>query len=224
MLPLLVKSNYAERKAQNNFRFQLVTGLQPSTQTCRSIPSTASQHVQPGVARGACVDGGTWTQGMGRFWVMRAEMEVRREGERLSAAPTPTPASKSTSASQACQSLPRPPWASPGLVPSDHFRKESWVLMQIRLFQAGCAFPCAPNRKTVVLFLCSFLEFVVGFVLRIAKQLCYSCAFFCALVCAGFWSLRLGLCSRLAKQLCYSCAFSCALVCAVDNENTKGCF
>ena len=48
MLPLPVKSISAERKAQNNFRFQLVTGLQPSTETCRSIPSTASQHVQPG--------------------------------------------------------------------------------------------------------------------------------------------------------------------------------
>ena len=65
MLPLPVKSISAERKAQNNFRFQLVTGLQPSTETCRSIPSTASQHVQPGVARGAGADGGTWTRGWG---------------------------------------------------------------------------------------------------------------------------------------------------------------
>ena len=99
MLPLPVKSKPAERKAQNNIRFQVVTGLQPSPETCRSIPSTASQHAQPGVARGAWVDGGTWTQGMGRFWEVRAEMEVRREvsreGERLSAAPKPTQACKS---------------------------------------------------------------------------------------------------------------------------------
>ena len=32
MLPLPVKSKSAERKARNNFRFQLVTGLQPSTE------------------------------------------------------------------------------------------------------------------------------------------------------------------------------------------------
>ena len=59
MLPLPVKSKSAERKAQKNIRFQVVTGLQPSAETSRSIPSTASQHVQPGVARGAWVDGGT---------------------------------------------------------------------------------------------------------------------------------------------------------------------
>ena len=33
MLPLPVKSKPAERKAQNNIRFQVVTGLQPSTET-----------------------------------------------------------------------------------------------------------------------------------------------------------------------------------------------
>ena len=116
MLPLPVKSKPAEGKAHNNIRFQIVTGLQPSTETCRSIPSTASQHVQPGVARAAWVDRGTWTQGMGRFWVVRAEMEVRREvrrdGERLSAAATPARASKSFRASFArqrvSQGLPRP--------------------------------------------------------------------------------------------------------------------
>ena len=56
MLPLPVKSKPAERKAQNNIRFQVVTGLQPSTETCRSIPSSAAQHAQPGVARG-CLGG-----------------------------------------------------------------------------------------------------------------------------------------------------------------------
>ena len=33
----------------------------------RNIPSAASQHAQPGVARGTWVDGGTWTQGI-KLW------------------------------------------------------------------------------------------------------------------------------------------------------------
>ena len=56
MLPLLVKSKSAEHKAQKNIRFQVVTEL-------AGVPGWMD---------------GTWTQGMGRFWVVRAEMEVRR--------------------------------------------------------------------------------------------------------------------------------------------------
>ena len=94
------------------------------------------------------------------------------------------------------EGLPGPPQAWYLLI---ILERNSWVDVNWNLSSA-------PNRETVVLFLCSFLEFVVGFVLRIAKQLCYSCACFCALVCAfscaGVWSLWLGLCSRLATQLC----------------------
>ena len=132
----------------------------------------------------------------------------RRASQRFPGLPGPPSASLG---------LPGAPRASPGLVPFDHFRKQSWVLLQIGSFRPVCAFPCAPNRKTVVLFLCWFLEFVVGFVLWVAKQLWCSCAFFCALVCAfscaGFWSLWSGLCSGLQNSCGVLVLFLCSSLC-----------
>ena len=94
-----------------------------------------------------------------------------------------------------------------------------WVAKQL---WCSCAFFCAlvcaffylkykrllpraaVEHSSLCFFLCWFLEFVVGFVLWVAKQLWCSCAFFCALVCAfacaGFWSLWSGLCSGLQNS------------------------
>ena len=69
--------------------------------------------------------------------------------------------------------LPEPsgsPRASPGLVPFDHFKRNSWVDVNWTFF------------KQLVIFL----------VLQIAKQLCFSCA--------RFWSLWLGLCFGLQNS------------------------
>ena len=72
--------------------------------------------------------------------------------------------------------------ASPGLVPFDRFKGIPRSDANWTFSSSLCFFLCSKSQNSCV-FLVFVLEFVVGFVLRIAKQLCYSCAFVCSSLC-----------------------------------------
>ena len=147
---------------------------------------------------------------LGGWRDVEVRREVRRQGERLSAAATPARANKSSRASQARQGLlglPGPPQAWYLLI---ILERNSWVDVNWTFFTQFVIFLVLQIAKQLCFSCARFWSLRLG--LRFGLQnSCASCALFCALVCAfacaGFWSLWLGLCSRLAKQLCYYCVF-----------------